>query len=124
MIEHFIIGGAYQGKSDFAKRLCPEGTVLDCKADSLENLSQYKIILNLEEAVRILLRQGKDPVSLLPALLDGKIVTGREVGCGVVPISAEERLFRDEAGRTYQALSQNAKRVTRMFCGISQSLKE
>ena len=124
MIEHFIIGGAYQGKSDFAKHLCPEGTVLDCKTDSLDDLNQSRIVLNLEEAVRILLNQGKDPVSLLPALLDGKIVTGREVGCGVVPISAEERLFRDETGRTYQALSQNAKQITRMFCGIAQTIKE
>lgn len=46
--------------------------------------------------------------ALLPALLQKEVLICNEVGCGVVPIDAKERLWREEVGRLCIALARRA----------------
>ena len=47
----------------------------------------------------------------------------RELGCGVVPMEAESREWRERTGRVCCALALRAKRVVRIWCGIPTVLK-
>ena len=46
-----------------------------------------------------------------------------EVGGGVVPVDAEQRHHREQAGRLACLLAQRADTVVRVCCGIPQVLK-
>lgn len=43
--------------------------------------------------------------------------------CGVVPMGAETRAWRQDTGRLTQYLSREAEHVSRIFCGLEQRLK-
>ena len=47
----------------------------------------------------------------------------QDISCGVVPMSAELRLWRNETGRLCRYLAQRARQVSRIFCGLEQRLK-
>lgn len=51
------------------------------------------------------------------------IVIANEVGCGIVPMEAEQRLFRERAGQLSCLLAQRADTVLRVCCGLPQVLK-
>lgn len=53
----------------------------------------------------------------------GLIVLCDEVGCGVVPLAPEERVWREAVGRLCCALALKAERVERIFCGLPMVLK-
>ena len=61
--------------------------------------------------------------TLLPALLNKAVVICNEVGCGIVPLSHEDRTARDAAGRLCIVLAAQAARVVRMQCGIPTVIK-
>ena len=47
-----------------------------------------------------------------------------EVGMGVVPMDAGERIWRERVGRTCSMLASQATRVVRMVCGIPTIIKD
>ena len=51
------------------------------------------------------------------------IIICQDIFCGVVPMGAENRKWRQETGRLCQYLSKEAEIVTRIFCGLEQKLK-
>ena len=51
------------------------------------------------------------------------VVVTREVGCGLVPLDAEERLWREQAGRLSCRLAEQAAEVYRVCCGQAQKIK-
>lgn len=106
----FITGGAGQGKSTYAKT----------------HYKDIELIADYEEQVRRELEEGRDPLSEAEKLLEGAdrlVITMSEVGAGLVPISAEERRFRDAAGVTGCYLAEQAAEVYRMAAGIETKLK-
>ena len=119
-----IIGGAYQGKRDFAiqKLGIPEAEIFTC-ADSQIDFSKA-CIDRLEEFTLACVREGKDPLEILKAQdLSGKTIICMDVFCGVVPIDTELRQWRHTTGLVSQYLAKNADRVYRIFCGLEQRLK-
>ena len=46
-----------------------------------------------------------------------------EVGCGLVPVDAFEREYRETVGRICTALANRADRVDRVVCGIGTQIK-
>ena len=101
------IGGAAQGKRALALRIHGENAPL---IDALH--------LRVREAFAA----GRDPAELLPALR-GKVVLCDEVGCGVVPLAAEERAWREAVGRLCCALADEAALVVRVTAGLPQVIK-
>jgi len=55
-------------------------------------------------------------------MLEGKIVIGNEIGCGIVPVDGFERQWRDETGWVYQYLGRRSSGVYRVWAGIGTKL--
>lgn len=117
-----MIGGAYQGKLDFAKEkfqiaddeifICSDGTVDFSK----------RCIAGLEEFAK----SCADPVAFFQAhqaQWKDSILILTDISCGVVPMDAAQRQWRNSVGRLAQYLSREADRVSRIFCGLEQRLK-
>jgi adenosylcobinamide kinase/adenosylcobinamide-phosphate guanylyltransferase len=62
-------------------------------------------------------------LAALPALSGHVIFVSNEVGLGLVPVDADTRRFRDEAGRLHQELAQHCDRVTWMVAGLPNVIK-
>lgn len=106
-----IIGGAHQGKLHYALSL---GYT---EEDVSTTLEQPKAILyGLQELTRQYPALSADQVPDCIVICD-------ELGCGVVPLDREDRLWRERTGRLCCELAKRADRVDRVFCGIAMQLK-
>lgn len=111
-----IIGGLAAGKREYVRDTY--GYRPEDMADAL--LDDHPVLYNLQDLVRC---DPGDAESLLPALLDKKIVICNEVGGGIVPLDKGERFWREACGRLCVKLAAEAQRVVRLSCGIPQVLK-
>lgn len=112
----FVTGGKGAGKRSFT---------LDTLGYSLEDLSpdpysEQPVLVDLSEMIRT---RGSFDAELETAVRSKEVIICDEVGCGVVPISSEERAWRDEVGRAATMLASEAQLVVRMICGIPQVIK-
>ena len=112
----FITGGIGSGKRGF---------VLDELGFAEEELSRdpgtdAPVLLDFHELIR---EKGPLENDLRELLLKKEVVVCDEVGCGVVPIGAEERAWRDDVGRAATSLAREASVVVRMVCGLPQVVK-
>ena len=124
---HLIIGGAFQGKTDWAKARfgLKDAEIVECAEQVLSDLSA-KCITHLERFALCCLRQGKEPKTVLLEEKDrwkDSVLICDDISCGVVPLDAESRLWREETGRALHAVSRHAATVTRIFCGLPLKLK-
>ena len=110
-----IVGGAYQGKEEYAANTFPEG---------------YKILKDYQEIIREQLKDEKEPLKEAERLLAGGITETEklvilcdEVGCGIVPMDAFERKWREQTGRVCCFLAERAEQVIRVQCGIGTVLR-
>ncbi len=118
----FIIGGAYQGKLDFAKERfgITEAEVFRCNSGEID--FSRRCIYKLEEFAVC----HEDPVGYFRSHRDvwqDHILIMQDIFCGVVPMGAENRAWRQKGGRLAQYLSAEADQVSRVFCGLEQRLK-
>lgn len=121
-----IIGGAYQGKLDYAKEKygltdsdifeCSDKRDIEFKAcvHHLERFTLYcvKTNLNAVDIFALWEKKWKDCVLIC-----------EDISCGVVPIDPEMREWREATGRLLNWLTPRAETVTRLFCGLPQRLK-
>lgn len=117
-----IIGGAYQGKLDFAKSAFAlnDDDVFTC-TDARIDFSR-RCIYKIEEFSC----NHPDPIGYFRSHREqwqDSILILQDIFCGVVPTGAENRLWRQETGRLAQYLSREAEQVSRIFCGLEQRLK-
>ena len=122
-----IIGGAYQGKADYAKAQFPD---VDWKFGgeiTEEELLMAAGVLGFQEYIRKALKAGEDLTGLAEKLAQQDpdvILVSEEVGYGIVPADAFERQYREAVGRVCTALAAKSSRVTRVVCGIGTVLKD
>ena len=107
-----IIGGSYQGKTEYAYQKFPEARYI--------NQAHLFIKKRLEE--------GKSGEEILQELLHTTekgqwIIISDDIGNGVVPVDENERKWREMAGRILIELAANAKEVHRVILGIGQRIK-
>ena len=117
-----IIGGAYQGKLDFAKETfgVSDGDVFTCGGGAID--FSKGCICKMEEFTA----QCDDPIGYFEAHREewqDSILIMQDIFCGVVPMGAENRAWRQRTGRLAQYLSREARQVSRIFCGLEQRLK-
>lgn len=62
-------------------------------------------------------------LDVLPGLSGEVLFVANEIGLGIVPLGAETRRFRDEAGRLNQDLAAACERVTFVAAGLPLVLK-
>ena len=117
-----IIGGAYQGKLDFAKSTfgITDGDVHTCDAGEID--FSKGCIYKIEEFTC----GHPDPVGYFRVHREqwqDSILICQDIFCGVVPMGPENRTWRQNTGRLVQYLAREADRVSRIFCGLEQRLK-
>lgn len=119
-----VIGGAHQGKLHWV--LQQTGYTQNDVASTLLAAMQRPVLNALHEEVRKCLQEGISPQELVKGLLDRNpevIILCDEIGCGVVPVDAFERAWREETGRICCMLAEKAVRVDRIFCGLATCIK-
>ena len=104
------IGGAWQGQAELARAENPDA----------------QILYDFHEAVRSASERGEDPREFAQRICEqhpDAVIVADEVGCGVVPMAAEDRAFREAVGRALCVIAQRAEQVTRVVCGIGVRIK-
>lgn len=116
-----ITGGAFQGKLDYARAAfgLADSDICLCTVDSVPDAG-CRCWVHYEQYVLGCLRRGEKPCG--PERADA-VVIADDIFCGVVPLEAETRLWREETGRALTALAREADTVTRIFCGLPMRLK-
>lgn len=119
-----IVGGACQGKREYAQKAfgLNEREILPWN----EEREAASCIADLHLRVRACLEKGLTQQEVLEKLLpfcQGKIVLCDDIFCGVVPLDALERQWREVTGRLLCLLAQEADTVIRMQCGLPQAIK-
>ena len=121
-----IIGGAYQGKREFAKAAfgLREEDIFTCQGTHID--FSAPCIDKIEEFTYSCVKAGKDPVAIFRQHEDewkDAVLICQDIFCGVVPVDSLLRQWRQETGQLCQYLSKNAEVVSRIFCGLEQRLK-
>ena len=123
----FIIGGAYQGKLEYAKNkyvLC-DCDIYTCNEN--DNISfDRKCIDSIQEYTLYCVKNSIDAVAEFKANRDkwkNSVLICEDIFCGVVPLGADMRAWRETTGRLCAYLSSEADTVERIFCGLEQKLK-
>ncbi|MCI8730554.1 MAG: adenosylcobinamide kinase [Lachnospiraceae bacterium] len=122
-----IIGGAYQGKWEYAKKLFPQAVWVSGENCTLEELLAAEGVYDFHNFLGRQMEQGADLEKLPELILEknpGLVIVSDEVGYGVVPIDAGDRAFREAVGRVCCELAARAQRVHRVVCGIGTVIKD
>lgn len=121
-----IIGGAYQGKLDYAKSalgVTPE-QVFACTGREID--FSKRCIYRLEEYSLACVRDGVEPAEEMKTFREqwkDSVLICQDISSGVVPMEAQLRQWRNANGRLCQYLAAQADQVIRIFCGLEQRLK-
>ena len=123
---HLIIGGAYQGKRQFAEErfgLKPENIFI-CTGEDPD--FSCPCLDRLEEFTLSCVKAGRDSVACFRENREGwkdSVLILGDISAGVVPMEAQLRAWREENGRLGRYLGEQAESVHRLFCGLEQRLK-
>ena len=128
-----IIGGFAQGKLHYVKQSyvrCEDGRKVAVSDGTLELPAETgagQVIVNhLHRYIREQLRQGTAPEVMIENFCKEHpdcILICDEIGNGIVPMEAEERIYRERTGRILEQLAAQADEVVRVVCGIGQKIK-
>ncbi len=121
-----IIGGAYQGKLDYAKEKysLEDKDIYTCEEGPAE--LGAKCIYGLESFTLWCVKNNKEPADYFKedkGLWENSILICCDISCGVVPIDPVMRAWREANGRLVNFLSGEADSVVRLFCGLPQVIK-
>lgn len=126
-----IIGGSFQGKSAYAVQSCTFHSLLIANGGTCtqQELLSCNILDDLHLYIRRLLVEDTSPntiaeqISQLCLSNPELIMICNELGNGVVPMDAFDRLYRETVGRICCHLAKTAEQVIRVTCGIPIILK-
>lgn len=123
-----ILGGYAQGKLAYAMERfgLTEKDVWDAAEESISAWNGQHIIYHAEELVTGWLEEGKDPCQATKDMLlqwQDVIFISQEVGCGLVPVTAQQRVWREAVGRFNTFLAGQAETVDRVCCGLGMRIK-
>ena len=128
-----VIGGFAQGKLHYVKQRyvhCEDGreaAVLDGTLELSAKTGALQVIVNhLHHYIWEQLRQGTAPEVMIEHFCKEHpdcILICDEIGNGIVPMEAEERIYRERTGRILEQLAAQADEVVRVVCGIGQKIK-
>lgn len=107
-----VIGGAFQGKKEFAKELAAR--------------KKFGVVNLFHNQIQKLLEDGEDVEVYIRRLLEKNsdiVIVMDEVGAGVVPVERSDREYRESVGLAGQLLAREAQEVYRVICGIGVRIK-
>ena len=122
-----IIGGAYQGQIDWAKEHYPDASWVDGKDCPVESVFTCEGIFNFHEYIRRVMEMESSLQDKLAKEIMRKnpnlIIVTDEIGCGLVPVDAFMRNYREKAGRICTELAAFSVQVVRVNLGIGTIIK-
>ncbi len=128
-----ITGGAYQGKTAFAKEIllgkygeASEWAIADGADADEKDMKTARLITNVHLWIARLLKEGKDPYAEAEKLIGENpevILVVNELGCGVVPVDAFDRSWREATGRICCLFAKESRAVYRVTCGIGTKIR-
>jgi len=122
----FVFGGSYQGMEEYVQANCGAGEIVTLNEDAREIDFSAGAIAGLERFVLGCVQRGesaKEYFAQHRGEWEDCALIGTDFSCGVVPMDAQLRLWREENGRLNNYLAGEAERVVRCFCGIAQVIK-
>lgn len=117
-----VIGGRASGK----RLVAQQRFGLDAQIVSPEEALHSPCIDQFHEIIRQLLERKEDSEQYVEKLIRQNpeaVVLCDEVGMGIIPLSREERLWREAVGRACCQIAAQASQVIRVVCGLEQQLK-
>ena len=123
---HIIIGGAFQGKTQYATKIYPGLKLTDGFNCPLDEIGNCVAINKFHSFTRRWLLEGRTKEALLTMLENNRnlqLLISDEIGYGLVPIDDFEREYREFHGRVMTELAEKADGVERVVCGIPQKIK-
>lgn len=123
-----IIGGAFQGKREYAAERFHLKTEEIAEGESCEPEAclHAKCVHDFHLVVRSMMLRGEDPFVLTERMLTenpNAVIIFNEVGCGIIPLEKTERMWRETMGRIGCRLAAAAENVIRINCGLASVLK-
>ncbi len=123
-----ITGGAFQGKKEYAKFRfgLKDEDMTDGALASFEEIFQCRCMYHFHEWVKKGLKENWDFQGLEDRLLASNpriLLITNELGCGVVPIDAFDRNYRETTGRICTRIAAKSNQVIRVVCGIGTVIK-
>lgn len=122
----FIFGGAHQGMEDYARAVCGASEIFALTEEAREIDFSAGAVCGLDRFALGCVRRGESAVEYFDRHAgewEKCVLIGTDFSCGIVPMDAQLRLWREENGRLNSYLAARAERVVRMFCGLAQVLK-
>lgn len=137
-----VVGGAWQGKFQYVlEREAAGGRLYNLNKDiafgescSYEELLERPVCRDfhlfckrvIAGEVRGLTWESEEgrvqTAEALSSRRPDRIIITDEIGCGIVPMDAFERKYRELTGRVCCLLAKKANHVTRVLCGRGQQL--
>lgn len=121
----FVTGGACQGKLNYAKERYPDAEWTDGDTCPLQEIESCEAVDHFHLFVRRWMQEGRSPQELTDTILNRDsdiIIVCDEIGCGLVPVDAFEREYRESVGRICTELVKHAEEVHRVTCGVGVRL--
>lgn len=133
-----VVGGAHQGKTEYAVKQLGIDSRHILQAGEAKNLEAVLEALHTNKAavqcvsefhllVRYAVEHALDIHALVEQMLSAHpdiVVLMDEVGCGIIPMEKEERIYREQVGRAGCLLARQACQVIRVVCGIGTVIKD
>ena len=109
-----ILGGYANGRTAYAMQnyQLTESDCFDAAAEPLARWNGQRLILHAEQLVNPWLERWQNAV----------LIT-QEVGCGLVPVTPQQRQLREAVGHFNRLLAECAETVERVCCGLGMQLK-
>lgn len=122
-----IIGGAYQGKGAYARKIHPNIQWVDGDTCAREEIGSCRGMEHFEQYIRRCLEEEGDVSDLAEQIIEknpGIVLICGEMGYGVVPMDPFDRKYREAVGRVCTRLAAFSKKVHRVVCGVGTVIKD
>ena len=117
-----VIGGAFQGKREYAKShfSVKDDEICDCTENEVPDFRK-RCLCHVERYIKGCLLRGDEAETDFEG---NTILIFDDIFCGIVPLDALERRWREAVGMYLQNLVRNANaNLTRVVCGIGMRVK-
>lgn len=130
-----VIGGSYQGKLDFVRKKIQKDAFMPFEMawgnrDSYEKAWNSHVIYGFHHYIKRMMEEhdyGMEAIyRYIKEIMEknpGAVIVMDEVGCGIVPVSPDDRAYREAVGGAGQMLAKEADQVYRVICGIGSRIK-
>jgi adenosyl cobinamide kinase/adenosyl cobinamide phosphate guanylyltransferase len=123
-----ITGGAYQGKTEYAMNIAgiSKDKLIDGADCNWMDWNNVNAINHFHLLIKRLLLEHQNVLQIVKEMIKVNpeiVIITNELGCGVVPVDAFDRNYREVTGRICCFLAKEASQVHRVICGIGQVIK-